>query len=86
MMPKLVARLLGIGAYLAGAVLLAVFALVAYSSRKTFTGGLDATTSHVTWLSLGGVILGLVIVAHVLGRQLLLIGRKGDVPQPLGAR
>ncbi len=86
MMPKFIARVLGIGAYLGGVVLLALFALVAYSSRKTTTGGLDATTSHVTWLALGGVILGLLIVDHVIGRQLLLIARKGDIPQPLGAR
>ncbi len=85
-MPKMIARLLGIGAYFAGTGLMAVFVLVAYTSRRTPTGGMDATTAHVTWLALGGVTLGLFVAHHMIGRQLLIIAREGDAPQPLGAR
>jgi len=85
-MPKLIARLLGIGAYVAASGLAALFVLVAYTSRRTPLGGLDATTAHVTWLALGGVTLALCVADHVVSRQLLIIAREGDVPQPLGAR
>lgn len=84
-MPKLIARLLGIGAYFAAAGLTALFLLVAYTSRRTATGGMDPTTAHVTWLALGGVTLALVVAHHVIGKQLLVIAREGDAPQPLGA-
>lgn len=85
-MPKLIARLLGIGAYIAATALMGVFVLVAYTSRRTPTGGMDVTTAHVTWLALGGVTLALFVAHHVIGKQLLIIAREGDTPQPLGAR
>jgi hypothetical protein len=85
-MPKMIARLLGIGAYVAGTGLTALFLLVAYTSRRTSTGGMDATTAHVTWLALGGVTLGLLVAHYVIGKQLLIMARHGDAPQPLGAR
>lgn len=85
-MPKTIARLLGIGAYVAACGLTALYVLVAFTSRRTATGGLDATTTHVTWLALGGVTLALIVAHHVIGKQLLLIAREGDAPQPLGAR
>ena len=84
-MPKHIARLLGLGAYLACGGLAALFLLVAFTSRRTITGGMDATLAHVTWLSLGGVTLALFVVHHVIGRQLLVIARDGEKPQPLGA-
>jgi hypothetical protein len=84
-MPKNIARLLGLGAYAACGGFVALFLLVAYVSRKTPTGGIDATLSHVTWLSLGGVTLALLVVHHVLARQLLVIARSDNAPQPLGA-
>ncbi|MDE3152843.1 MAG: hypothetical protein KGL93_11410 [Gemmatimonadota bacterium] len=85
-MPKSIARLLGLGAYGAAAGIVALFLLVAYTSRRTPTGGLDTTMAHVTWLSLGGVTLALVVAHHVIGKQLLIIAREGDAGQPLGAR
>ncbi|MGH7670560.1 MAG: hypothetical protein ACRENQ_13825, partial [Gemmatimonadaceae bacterium] len=81
-MPKKIARLLGLVAYVAAVGVVALFVLVAYVSRRTPTGGMDATTAWVTWLSLGGMMLALVITGHVLGKQLLLIAREGDAPQP----
>ena len=85
-MPKMIARLLGIGAYVAASGLAALYLLVAYTSRHTASGGLDDTTAHVTWLALGGVTLALFVAHHVVGKQLLVIAREGDAPQPLGAR
>ncbi|HEX8726252.1 MAG TPA: hypothetical protein VF737_12770 [Gemmatimonadaceae bacterium] len=84
-MPKLIARLLGVGAYVGATGLTALFLLVAFTSRRTVTGGMDATTAHVTWLALGGVTLALFVAHHVIGKQLLVIAREGDAPQPLGA-
>jgi hypothetical protein len=84
-MPKTIARLLGLGAYLACGGFAVLFVLVAYSSRTTPKGGMDATLTHVTWLSLGGVLVALTAVHYLIGKQLLLIGREGDKPQPLGA-
>ncbi len=85
-MPKMIARLLGLGAYATCAGLLAVFAATAFFSRHTATGGIDPTTEHVTWLAIGGVVLAVIVVALYLGRQLMLIARENDAPQPLGAR
>ena len=84
-MPTSIARLLGIGAYLACGFFVALYLLVAYVSRHTATGGIDTTLEHVTWLSLGGVTLALLAVHHVIGRQLLILGRDGEKGQPLGA-
>jgi hypothetical protein len=84
-MPKTIARLLGLGAYAACGGFIALFLLVAYFSRHTPKGGIDATLSHVTWISLGGVTLALLVVHHVIGKQLLVIARDDNAPQPLGA-
>lgn len=85
-MPKTIARLLGLAAYAACGGIAAAYVLVAFVSRDTATGGMDATMTHVTWLALGGVTLAIIFVHHVVGRQFLLIAREGDTPQPLGAR
>lgn len=85
-MPRMIARLLGLGAYAVCLALVAVFAAVLLASRHTATGGIDPTTEHVTWLAIGGVTLGIIAVHLYLGRQLLLIARENDAPQALGAR
>lgn len=85
-MPKMLARLLGLGAYAVCAGLLGLFAVVAFFSRHTATGGIDPTTQHVTWLAMGGVVLAIIGVHLYIGRQLLLIARENDAPQALGAR
>ncbi|HET7632739.1 MAG TPA: hypothetical protein VFK16_10540 [Gemmatimonadaceae bacterium] len=85
-MPKKIARLIGLGAYAAAAGLVVLFLIVAYFSRHTALGGMDVTLQWVTWISLGGVTVLLVLLHHVLGRQILLIARDGEeVGQPLGA-
>lgn len=86
-MPKTIARLLGLGAYAACFGILALYLIVAFFSRHTSRGGIDITLQWVTWLSLGGVTILLLILHHVLARQLLVIARDGDEKgQPLGAR
>ena len=85
-MPKTIARLLGLGAYAVCVALLALFAVAAFFSRHTATGGIDPTTEHVTWLAMGGVVLAIIGVHLYIGRQLLLIARENDAPQALGAR
>ena len=74
------------GAYGACAGIVALYGFVAYLVAHTPTSGIDATEAHVAWLSLGGLTVGLLIAHHVIGRQLLLIAREGNRPQPLGAK
>jgi hypothetical protein len=76
-MPPKIARLAGLGAYAACAVFVALFAYVAYISRPTPTGGMAPVLSVVTWISLGLVVLALIAVHVVIGKQLLHIGRGG---------
>lgn len=85
-MPKMIARLLGLGAYAASVAFAVLFVLLAYASRPTPVGGIDDTLAHVTWLAMGGVMLAIAVVHIGLGKQLMVIARDGDKPQPLGAR
>jgi hypothetical protein len=82
-MPSKLARLAGLGAFGACAGLLALYAFVAYISRWTRTGGMTPTLAVVTWIALGGVFAGLIIVHVVIGRQLLLLARGPEVRHPL---
>jgi hypothetical protein len=54
-----------------------MFAYVAYISRHTTTGGMMPALSAVSWISLGLVVLALIAVHVVIGRQLLYVGRGG---------
>ena len=84
-MPNSLTKLLGLGAYGACAGITGLYVLVAFASRHTITGGIDPIESHVVWIALGGLTLGLLIAHHVVGRQLLILAREGEKPQPLGA-
>ena len=64
-------RLAGLGSLAAAGGLLALCALLLYSMRPVPTGGMNATTAAVTWISLGGMFLALVAVHVVYGRLLL---------------
>jgi hypothetical protein len=74
-MPTKYARLAGMGAFGACAGFVAVFALVAYLSRHTTTGGMMETLSVVTWISVGLVVLALIAVHVAIGKELLSLGR-----------
>ena len=80
-MPPKIARLVGLGAFGACAFFVALFAYVAYISRHTSTGGMMPGLSFVTWISLAVVVLALVAVHVVLGKQLLRLaeGRAAGV-------
>jgi len=79
-MPPKIARLAGLGAFGASVAFVALFVLVAYISRHTATGGMMPELSAVTWISVGLVVLALVGVHVVIGKQLLALARGGPRP------
>jgi hypothetical protein len=82
-MPTRIARLAGLGAFGASAGLLALFLLLAYVSRPTGTGGMNAATAAVTWISLAGMFVALIAVHVVLGKRLLTLSKGFEVRHPL---
>jgi hypothetical protein len=72
-----IARLAGLGALGAAAGLLAVYAFLVYVTRPVPTGGMNATTAVVTWISLGGLFIALVVVHVVYGRLLMAATKRG---------
>jgi hypothetical protein len=76
-MPPKIARLAGLGAFVASGAFVALFAYVAFISRHTITGGMMPALSAVSWISLGLVVLALIAAHVVIGRQLLYVGRGG---------
>ena len=76
-MPPKIARLAGLGAFGACVGFHALFALLAYASRHTVTGGMLTSMSVVTWISVGLVIVALLVVHVAIGLQLLYIGSGG---------
>jgi len=74
-MPPKIAKLAGLGAFGACAAFVALFAYVAYISRHTPTGGMMPALSAVAWISLGLVVLALIGVHILLGKQLLLLAK-----------
>ena len=78
-----ITRLAGTGAFGASAGFLALFLLIVYGTRPTNTGGMNAATAAVLWISLGGLFFALMAVHMVIGRQLLLLSRGWDARHPL---
>jgi hypothetical protein len=76
-MPPKIARLAGLGAFGACAGLVALFALSAFGTRHTATGGISPVLSVVTWISLAIVFAALIAVHMVIGKQLVYIGKGG---------
>jgi Na+-transporting NADH:ubiquinone oxidoreductase subunit NqrE len=74
-MPPRIARLIGLGAFGAIVVFVAIYALVVYASVPRSTGGIDITQASVTWIALGLVVLAVIGVHVVVGRGLLAYGR-----------
>ena len=72
-MPPKIARLAGLGAFGAIGVFVLLFAYVFYISRHTPLGGMMPALSAVTWISLTLVLLALIAVHVVIGKQLLYI-------------
>ncbi len=76
-MPPKIARLAGLGAFGASVGFVALFALIAFASRRTATGGMMPALSAVTWISVGLVVIALVAVHIAIGKQLMYIGKGG---------
>jgi hypothetical protein len=80
MQPK-TARLAAFGAYAVCLALIAIYALVAWVSRHTPTGGIRTELSVVTWISVGLVVLSLIVVHVAIGAQLMYLGRGGSAKE-----
>lgn len=76
-MPQRLARLAGLGAFGACAGFAALYALFVFLTRPTIGSGLDATSRFLSWFTVAGVVLVLMFVHVVIGRQLLLLARGG---------
>ena len=72
-MPPKIARLAGLGAFGACVAFAALFAYVAYLCMPTPTGGIEIGQSMVVWISLGVVLLALIAIHVVLGKQLMRV-------------
>jgi TRAP-type C4-dicarboxylate transport system permease small subunit len=79
-MPPKIARLAGLGAFGACAAFVGLFALLAYVSRHTATGGMTTALAVVTWISLGLVFASLIAVHVLIGRRLLELAQGGSWP------
>jgi len=74
-MPPRIAKLIGLSAFAAILLFVAIFALIAWAARPTRTGGIDGIEATVTWISVGLVILAVVGVHVLVGRGLLAFAR-----------
>jgi hypothetical protein len=74
-MPPRIAKLIGLGAFGAIVLFVAIYALVVYASAPRSTGGIDRIEATVTWISVGLVVLALIGVHVVVGRGLLAFSR-----------
>ena len=79
-MPPRIARLAGLGAFGACAAFAALYLLIVFATRPSQYAGMDGTLRFITWFSIAGVILALLGVHVVFGRQLLAMARGERVP------
>ena len=74
-MPPKIARLAGFGAFAACGGIAAVYLLFVYLTRPTMSAGLDSPERFLAWFTVAGVLLALLGVHFVLGRQLLALAK-----------
>ena len=74
-MPPRIAKLIGLSAFAAILLFVAIFALIAWAAVPTRTGGIDGIEATVTWISVGLAVLAIVGVHVLVGRGLLAFGR-----------
>ena len=74
-MPPKIARLAGLGAFAACGGIALIYLLFLFITRPTPWSGLDGTQRFLAWLSVAGVILALLGVHVMIGRQLLAVAR-----------
>jgi hypothetical protein len=82
-MPPKFAKLAGLGALGASVGLLALFGLLVVLTRPVRLGGIDTTNAIVTWISLGGLFVALILVHIMIGKRLLLLAKGADVKHPI---
>jgi hypothetical protein len=74
-MPPRLARLAGLGAFAACGGIALLYALFLLITRPAPTSGMDGTQRFIAWLSVAGVLLALLAVHLLVGRQLLAMAR-----------
>ena len=74
-MPPKIAKLVGLGAFAACGGIVALFLLFVFGTRPDPSAGMDGTSRFIAWLSVAGVLLALLGVHVLLGRQLLALAR-----------
>ncbi len=74
-MPPKIARLAGLGAFAACGGIAALYALFVFITRPTTYAGMDGTLRFISWFTVAGVLLALLLVHVVIGRQLLALAR-----------
>jgi hypothetical protein len=82
-MPPRIAKLAGLGAFGACAGLFAVYLLVVFITRPSPRGGIDSVNAAVAWIAVGGLMLALVAVHVVIGKQLFQLAKGSKVKHPL---
>ena len=79
-MPPRIARLAGFGAFAACGGIATIFLLFLFITRPTAFSGMDGTLRFLSWLSVAGVLLALVGVHVLLGRQLMAVAKGESRP------
>ncbi len=80
---EVVLKLLGMGAFGAVGGLAVAYGVLVILTAPSRTGGMDSTNAAVTWIAVGGVLVALMVLHIVLGKQLLLLSRGLDKKHPL---
>lgn len=63
--------------------MLALYALIVFISRPGRLSGIDSTNAIVAWIAVGGLILALMLVHVLIGKQLLRLAKGANVKHPL---
>ena len=79
-MPPKIARLAALGAFGACAGLAALYALFLFITRPTAYSGLDSTSRALAWGTVAGVIVALVGVHVLFGRELMRLAKGESRP------
>ena len=74
-MPPKIAKLAGLGAFAACGGIAAVYALFVFITRPTSTAGMDTTLRFISWFTVAGVLIAVLGLHVVFGRQLLALSR-----------
>ena len=74
-MPPKIARIAGLGAFAACAGIAALYVLFVYGTRPTASSGMDGTQRFIAWFAVAGVLLALLGVHLLIGRQLIALAR-----------